>query len=107
MKAIQLYEMIVLRHGLMLVGQSYGMKSSVYKTLAAALTGECAGVLEHEVGLAYASCPCHVVWHGSLAPRRTACMREWLLVLTPRCVKGGQSTCLPMGCCPQTSTTKG
>lgn len=38
-KAIQLYEMIVVRHGLMLVGQSYGMKTAVYKTLAAALTG--------------------------------------------------------------------
>lgn len=38
-KAIQLYEMIVVRHGLMLVGQSYGMKTSVYRTLAAALTG--------------------------------------------------------------------
>jgi hypothetical protein len=38
-KAIQLYEMIVVRHGLMLVGQSYGMKTSIYRTLAAALTG--------------------------------------------------------------------
>lgn len=81
-KAIQLYEMIVVRHGLMLVGQSYGMKTSVYRTLAAALTGECAGVLEHKVGLVYASSPSRVVWHGSLAPRRTACMRERLLVLT-------------------------
>lgn len=38
-KAIQLYEMIVVRHGLMLVGQSYGMKTATYRTLAAALTG--------------------------------------------------------------------
>jgi len=39
-KAIQLYEMIVVRHGLMLVGLSYGMKTSCYRVLAAALTGE-------------------------------------------------------------------
>lgn len=38
-KAIQLYEMIVVRHGLMLVGASYGMKTATYRTLAAALTG--------------------------------------------------------------------
>ena len=38
-KAIQLYEMIVVRHGLMLVGQSFGMKTAAYKMLAAALTG--------------------------------------------------------------------
>lgn len=38
-KAIQLYEMIVVRHGLMLVGESYGMKTATYKMLAAALTG--------------------------------------------------------------------
>eukprot|EP00775_Hariotina_reticulata_P006671 gene6671-6895_t len=37
-KAIQLYEMIVVRHGLMLVGQSYGMKTSAYNMLAGALT---------------------------------------------------------------------
>jgi len=39
-KAIQLYEMIVVRHGLMLVGASYGMKTATYRILAAALTGE-------------------------------------------------------------------
>jgi dynein heavy chain len=39
-KAIQLYEMIVVRHGLMLVGQSYGMKTVAYRILAAALSGE-------------------------------------------------------------------
>lgn len=43
-KAIQLYEMIVVRHGLMLVGQSYGMKTAAYRMLAGALTGACACV---------------------------------------------------------------
>lgn len=40
-KAIQLYEMIIVRHGLMLVGHSFGMKTAAYRMLAAALTGEC------------------------------------------------------------------
>ena len=37
-KIIQLYEMIVVRHGLMLVGLSYGMKTAAHKVLAAALS---------------------------------------------------------------------
>jgi hypothetical protein len=35
---IQLYEMIVVRHGLMLVGSSFGMKTSCLRVLAAALS---------------------------------------------------------------------
>ena len=44
-KIIQLYEMIVVRHGLMIVGESFGMKSSCISVLAEAL-----GTL-HEKGL--------------------------------------------------------
>nr|AML30857.1 axonemal inner arm dynein heavy chain 1 [Marsilea vestita] len=37
-KVLELYEMIVVRHGLMLVGHSFGAKTSMYKVLAAVLT---------------------------------------------------------------------
>lgn len=36
-KAHQLYEMILVRHGLMLVGYSFGAKTSIYRSLAASL----------------------------------------------------------------------
>ncbi len=62
-KAIQLYEMIVVRHGLMLVGQSFGMKTSAYRMLAAALTGEGCLILQHilQCKLHYEYCHWHVV----------------------------------------------
>ncbi len=41
-KAIQLYEMIVVRHGLMLVGRSFSMKTAAIRVLAAALADLCA-----------------------------------------------------------------
>ncbi len=37
-KITQLYEMIIVRHGLVIVGYSYGAKTMMYRTLAAALT---------------------------------------------------------------------
>eukprot|EP00951_Prasinocladus_malaysianus_P012390 scaffold92320_cov31-Prasinocladus_malaysianus.AAC.1 len=40
-KCIQLYEMVVVRHGLMLVGFSFGMKTSAVRVLADALSAMC------------------------------------------------------------------
>jgi dynein heavy chain len=37
LQIFQLYEMILVRHGLMLVGYSYGAKTECYRVLAAAL----------------------------------------------------------------------
>lgn len=50
-KAHQLYEMILVRHGLMLVGYSFGAKTSIYKSLAGALARleEEGGFDEHKV----------------------------------------------------------
>ncbi len=52
-KSHQLYEMILVRHGLMLVGYSYGAKTSIYRALAGALADlEAAGLMEeHRWGL--------------------------------------------------------
>ena len=36
-KAHQLYEMVLVRHGLMVVGYSFAAKTSIYRVLAAAL----------------------------------------------------------------------
>jgi dynein heavy chain len=48
LKAIQLYEMIVVRHGLMLVGQSFSMKTSALWVLKDALTLLCTKGLNDE-----------------------------------------------------------
>ncbi|KAL2633853.1 hypothetical protein R1flu_005332 [Riccia fluitans] len=47
-KILELYEMIIVRQGLMLVGYSFGAKTSAYKMLAMSLTDLCAAGLNNE-----------------------------------------------------------
>jgi dynein heavy chain len=58
-KAHQLYEMILVRHGLMLVGYSYGAKTCIYRALAGALADlEAAGLMEEHRCVSRHASPC-------------------------------------------------
>jgi len=55
-KLFQLYEMILVRHGLMIVGYSFGAKTSLYRMLAAAL-----GLLEQRKQLGEVKVQTHIM----------------------------------------------
>ncbi len=71
-KAHQLYEMILVRHGLMLVGLSYGAKTCLYRCLAGALALlETQGLLEeHKCG----------GWGSACSERVCECGYMWVRV---------------------------
>jgi dynein heavy chain, axonemal len=54
-KTIELYEMIIVRHGLMLVGYSFSAKTSSYRVLAGALSELC------DKGLGEQKTQCHIL----------------------------------------------
>ncbi len=67
-KARQLYEMVLVRHGLMLVGYSYGAKTSIYRwvlvhtTLVLLIDGLCKTTLRSAAVLTVCTCILAQLW---------------------------------------------
>lgn len=76
-KAIQLYEMILVRHGLMLVGSSFGMKSTLYKVLADALSNLNKKGLNNEYHVKYWLLNPKAVTMGQLFGIEDPISKEW------------------------------
>ena len=76
-KIIQLYEMIIVRHGLMLVGYSYGMKTAAYRVLAAALSDLHAKGLNKEFHTKYYVLNPKSITMGQLYGAEDPVSKEW------------------------------
>ena len=76
-KTIQLYEMIVVRHGLMLVGLSYGMKTAAYRVLAGALSDLNAKGLNDEFKVKYYVLNPKSITMGQLYGQEDPASKEW------------------------------
>ncbi|KXZ43278.1 hypothetical protein GPECTOR_96g744 [Gonium pectorale] len=75
-KAIQLYEMIVVRHGLMLVGKSFSMKTVAIRALAAALGDMCAAGHDEKKVKTYTINP-KAITLGQLYGQDDPLSKEW------------------------------
>jgi dynein heavy chain len=76
-KIIQLYEMIIVRHGLMIVGESFGMKSSCISVLAAALGDLCDQKQNNEFHVKYYCINPKSVTMAQLYGAEDAVSKEW------------------------------
>jgi dynein heavy chain len=76
-KIIQLYEMIIVRHGLMIVGESFGMKSSCISVLAAALGDLCDQKQNNEFHVKYFCINPKSVTMAQLYGAEDAVSKEW------------------------------
>ncbi|KAI8464307.1 MAG: dynein heavy chain and region D6 of dynein motor-domain-containing protein [Monoraphidium minutum] len=76
-KAIQLYEMILVRHGLMLVGASYGMKTTACRALAGALSDMAARGEGGEVAVKMVALNPKAVTMGQLYGQEDPVSLEW------------------------------
>lgn len=74
---IQLYEMIVVRHGLMMVGWSFGMKTAALRVLAAALTDLNTAGLAGEFAVKTWTLNPKAVTMGQLYGETDAVSKEW------------------------------
>ncbi|KIZ07416.1 Dynein heavy chain 7, axonemal [Monoraphidium neglectum] len=87
-KAVQLYEMILVRHGLMLVGASYGMKTTAYRKLAGALSDMAARGQGGEVPVKLLVLNPKAVTMGQLYGQEDPVSLEWTDGVLPALFRG-------------------
>jgi dynein heavy chain len=92
LKTTQLYEMIVVRHGLMLVGAPFSGKTMSYRVLARALSIMAERGEEGQVKCEYHCVNPKSITMGQLYGQNDPQTHEWQDGVLPRCTKGARRT---------------